>query len=203
MGSIHAGCRLFPFICTRATRSENARHGQGSSACDTTHDTTFPAVPRRLPRGKPGVEGPNSGVKLGAAVGFDAEGFLLCMSDASMYPSSVTGKARSPSAIGKLFGVRQMIALRVAAVLAINRLCAPGSELAIEERWYPATALDDLLEIEEGKINDTRLYRCLDRILPHKRKPTTEQKSLLHQLGLDLPERFQLNRKCSVDPAVA
>src|SRR6516165_9727298 len=59
---------------------------------------------------------------------------------------------------------------RVAAVLAINRLCAPGSELAIEQRWYPCTALDDLLEIEEGKINDTRLYRCLDRILPHKTK---------------------------------
>jgi transposase len=59
---------------------------------------------------------------------------------------------------------------RVAAVLAINRLCAPGSELAIEQRWYPATALEDLLEIEEGKINDTRLYRCLDRILPHKTK---------------------------------
>src|SRR5271167_117799 len=59
---------------------------------------------------------------------------------------------------------------RVAAVLAINRLCAPGSELAVEQRWYPATALDDLLEIEAGKINDTRLYRCLDRILPHKRK---------------------------------
>jgi transposase len=59
---------------------------------------------------------------------------------------------------------------RVAALVAINRLCAPGSELAIEERWYPSTALDDLLEIEEGKINDTRLYRCLDRILPHKTK---------------------------------
>lgn len=59
---------------------------------------------------------------------------------------------------------------RVAALLAINRLCAPGSELAIEQRWYPSTALDDLLEIEEGKINDTRLYRCLDRILPHKTK---------------------------------
>jgi len=59
---------------------------------------------------------------------------------------------------------------RVTAVLAINRLCAPGSELAIEERWYPSTALDDLLGIEEGKINDTRLYRCLDRILPHKTK---------------------------------
>ena len=58
----------------------------------------------------------------------------------------------------------------VAALLAINRLCAPGSELAIEERWYPSTALDDLLAIEDGKINDTRLYRCLDRILPHKTK---------------------------------
>jgi transposase len=59
---------------------------------------------------------------------------------------------------------------RIAAVLAINRLCAPGSELAIEERWYPSTALDDLLGIEEGKINDTRLYRCLDHILPQKTK---------------------------------
>ena len=57
---------------------------------------------------------------------------------------------------------------RVTALLAINRLCAPGSELAIEERWYPSTALDDLLELGVGKINDTRLYRCLDRILPHK-----------------------------------
>jgi transposase len=59
---------------------------------------------------------------------------------------------------------------RVAELLAINRLCAPGSELAIEERWYPSTALDDLLGMEEGKINDTRLYRCLDRLLPHKTK---------------------------------
>ena len=57
---------------------------------------------------------------------------------------------------------------RIAALLAINRLCAPGSELAVEQRWYPTTALDDLLGIEEGKINDTRLYRCLDRILPYK-----------------------------------
>lgn len=57
---------------------------------------------------------------------------------------------------------------QVAALLAINRLCAPGSELAIEQRWFPATALDDLLGIEAAPINDTRLYRCLDRLLPHK-----------------------------------
>jgi len=59
---------------------------------------------------------------------------------------------------------------RVAAVLAINRLCAPGSELAIEERWYPATALDDLLQIPAGSLNDSRLYRCLDRLMAHKTK---------------------------------
>jgi transposase len=59
---------------------------------------------------------------------------------------------------------------RVAAVLAINRLCDPGSELAVDQRWYPATALDDLLHIEEGTLNATRLYRCLDRLLPLKTK---------------------------------
>jgi transposase len=59
---------------------------------------------------------------------------------------------------------------RVTAVLAINRLCAPGSELAVEQHWYPSTALEDLLHIENGKINDTRLYRCLDRLLPLKTK---------------------------------
>jgi len=59
---------------------------------------------------------------------------------------------------------------RVAAILGINRLCAPGSELALEQQWYPGTSLGDILHIEEGKINDTRLYRCLDRILPLKTK---------------------------------
>src|ERR1035441_6503449 len=59
---------------------------------------------------------------------------------------------------------------RVAALLEINRVWAPGSELALESHRPPSTALDDLLEIEEGQINDTRLYRCLDRILPHKTK---------------------------------
>ena len=57
---------------------------------------------------------------------------------------------------------------RIAAILAINRLCAPGSELAIEERWYPTTALEDLLHIADGKVNDSRLYRALDQLLPHK-----------------------------------
>ena len=34
-------------------------------------------------------------------------------------------------------------------------------------------------------------------------EPTAEQKELLRQLGLHLPARFELHRKCSVDSATA
>jgi hypothetical protein len=34
-------------------------------------------------------------------------------------------------------------------------------------------------------------------------EPTAEQKTLLQQLRLNLPARFELNRKCSVDSAIA
>ena len=34
-------------------------------------------------------------------------------------------------------------------------------------------------------------------------EPDAEQKSLLRQLGVTLPDRFELNRKCSVDSATA
>src|ERR1035441_8617036 len=34
-------------------------------------------------------------------------------------------------------------------------------------------------------------------------EPDPEQRSLLHQLRISLPERFELNRKCSVDSAIA
>jgi hypothetical protein len=66
---------------------------------------------------------------------------------------------------------------RVAALLAINRLCAPGSELAVEQRWYPSTALDDLLEIEEGRINDTRLYRSALHAGPSGPHSATQDKA--------------------------
>ena len=34
-------------------------------------------------------------------------------------------------------------------------------------------------------------------------EPTTEQKTLLQQLGLSLPDRLEFNRECSVDSAIA
>jgi hypothetical protein len=54
------------------------------------------------------------------------------------------------------------------AVLAIARFCRPSSELAIAESWYEKTALEDLLGIAVDKVNDDRLYRGLDELLPHK-----------------------------------
>jgi len=56
----------------------------------------------------------------------------------------------------------------MAAVLVIARFCAPSSELQIAEDWYRRTALDDLLGLPEEKVNDDRLYRALDRLLPYK-----------------------------------
>jgi transposase len=56
----------------------------------------------------------------------------------------------------------------LAAILVIARLCEPASELHIAEDWYRRTALDDLLGVPAERINDDRLYRALDRLLPHK-----------------------------------
>ena len=53
-------------------------------------------------------------------------------------------------------------------ILVIARFCAPSSELQIAESWYGKTALDDLLGVPFDKINEDRLYRALDALLPHK-----------------------------------
>jgi len=54
------------------------------------------------------------------------------------------------------------------SILVLARFCAPSSELQIAEVWYEKTALDDLLGVSPDKINDDRLYRALDVLLPYK-----------------------------------
>lgn len=56
----------------------------------------------------------------------------------------------------------------MACILALARFCAPSSELQIAEFWYAKTALDDLLGVPVEKVNEDRLYRGLDALLPHK-----------------------------------
>jgi hypothetical protein len=68
----------------------------------------------------------------------------------------------------------------MAAVLVLARLCEPSSELHIAEAWYRRTALEDLLALPAPLVNDDRLYRALDRLVPQK--PALEQ-HLVARLG--------------------
>jgi transposase len=70
----------------------------------------------------------------------------------------------------------------IAAILVIARLCEPSSELHIAEDWYRRTALDDLLGVPVDRINDDRLYRALDHLLPHKEALETHLKERLGAL---------------------
>jgi len=56
----------------------------------------------------------------------------------------------------------------MALVLVLSRLCEPSSELHIAEHFYASTAMPDLMGVSAGKVNEQRLYRALDALLPHK-----------------------------------
>lgn len=56
----------------------------------------------------------------------------------------------------------------MALVLVLSRLLDPSSELRIAESVFERSALGDLLGVPAQKVNDDRLYRALDVLLPHK-----------------------------------
>jgi transposase len=73
-----------------------------------------------------------------------------------------------------------------ALVLIVARLCEPSSELRVAEHFYRQTALPDLLGVPIEKIDDNRLYRGLDQLLPHKRELEVFLKERLGELfGLE------------------
>lgn len=67
-------------------------------------------------------------------------------------------------------------------ILVIARLLDPSSELYVSEQWYPKTALPDLLGVPARRVDDNRLYRALDRLLPHKEALETHLKNRLGEL---------------------
>jgi Transposase DDE domain len=67
-----------------------------------------------------------------------------------------------------------------ACVLTVARFCGQQSELEVAERWYADSALEDLLGVPVGHINDARLYRALDVLHAHK-----------DQLCAHLQQRYQ------------
>jgi transposase len=73
-----------------------------------------------------------------------------------------------------------------ALILIIARLCEPSSELHIAEHFYRETALPELLGVPYEKVDDNRLYRGLDQLLPQKRELEAFLKNRLGELfGLE------------------
>ena len=59
---------------------------------------------------------------------------------------------------------------KVLQLLVVNRLLDPGSEFRVHRQWYVDSAMDELLETGFEVAEKDRLYRCLDRVLEHKRE---------------------------------
>ena len=53
-------------------------------------------------------------------------------------------------------------------LLVVNRLIDPGSEFRLHREWFDHSAMDVLLEVDFTVAEKDRLYRCLDRLLPHR-----------------------------------
>ena len=78
---------------------------------------------------------------------------------------------------------------RSALILVVARLCDPSSELYIAEQWYPKSAMPELLGVPADRVDDNRLYRTLDQLLPHKAELETHLKNrmgALFELEYDL-----------------
>lgn len=69
-----------------------------------------------------------------------------------------------------------------ALILVIARLLEPASELYTAEQWYPKTALAELLGVPVERVDDNRLYRTLDELLPHKQELQVHLKERLGNL---------------------
>lgn len=77
----------------------------------------------------------------------------------------------------------------MATVLVLGRLCDASSELHLAEQFYESSALADVLSVPAEKVNEDRLYRALDALLPHKQaleKHLKEKLGELFELDYDL-----------------
>ena len=67
-------------------------------------------------------------------------------------------------------------------ILIIARLLEPSSELYISEQWYAKTALPELLGVPIDRLDDNRLYRGLDELLPSKEALEVHLKNRMGEL---------------------
>jgi hypothetical protein len=83
-------------------------------------------------------------------------------------------------------GQEQVPWSNVAAILCLARFCRPSSELSIAQKFYPHSGLQEILGIPPEQVNEDRLYRGLDQLLPHK-------KAIEQHLRRRLGELFDLS----------
>jgi hypothetical protein len=57
---------------------------------------------------------------------------------------------------------------KILRIVTIYRLLSPGSEWRLHRQWFGATALPDLLGVDERAAQPATLYRSLDLLLEHK-----------------------------------
>ncbi|MGH8567930.1 MAG: IS1634 family transposase, partial [Gammaproteobacteria bacterium] len=57
----------------------------------------------------------------------------------------------------------------VLETLVCYRLIDPGSEWRLHRLWFEQSAMGDLLGADYSLVEKNALYRCLDKVLPHKR----------------------------------
>ena len=70
----------------------------------------------------------------------------------------------------------------VGLALVLLRLVEPSSELRAAEHVLEKSAISELLGIPAGKMNEDRMYRALDRMLPHKEALEVHLKERLGEL---------------------
>ncbi len=56
----------------------------------------------------------------------------------------------------------------VLQTLTVYRLIDPGSEWRLHRQWFANSAMADLLDEDFGLAEKDNLYRCLDKVLPHR-----------------------------------
>jgi transposase len=70
----------------------------------------------------------------------------------------------------------------MACLISASRFVEPSSEIHISDDWYRRTALPEMLGVPVEKVEEHRLYRTLDRILPLKRDIETHLKERIGEL---------------------
>ena len=59
---------------------------------------------------------------------------------------------------------------KVLQLLVVNQMVEPGTEFRLHRQWFDRSAMDELLGVDFAVAEKDRLYRCLDRLLAHKKE---------------------------------